>query len=120
VIARVWYGATPAQRRAEYLAYLERTGARECRATPGNRGVEVLHRVVGDRAEFVFISYWDSLEVIKAFAGEDIERARYYPEDRAYLLDLAPTVSHYDVVGGRSFPPSGLPAGVTPRVLGLW
>lgn len=97
LIARIWRGATAAARREEYLAYLERTSVRECRATPGNRGVEVLHRVVGDRAEFVFISYWDSLEAIRTFAGEDITRAHYYPEDRGFLYELAPTVEHFQV-----------------------
>jgi heme-degrading monooxygenase HmoA len=100
LIARVWRGATPAARRDEYLAYVERTGTRDCRATPGNRGVEVLHRVAGDRAEFVFISYWESMEVIKAFAGADVTRARYYPEDRSFLYELTPTVEHYEVTRG--------------------
>ena len=97
MIARVWRGETPAAKHAEYLAYLNRTGAAECRATPGNRGVQILHRVVADRAEFVFISLWDSRDSIRAFAGDDIEQAHYYPEDRRYLLELAPTVAHYEV-----------------------
>jgi len=100
MIARVWTGRTPAARRVDYLAYLQKTGVTECRATPGNQGVEVLHRIVGERgeqAEFVFISYWDSLDAIRGFVGDDIERAHYYPDDRAFLLELAPTVSHYEV-----------------------
>jgi heme-degrading monooxygenase HmoA len=98
LIARVWIGHTPAARREEYLVYLRATGVRDCRATSGNRGVEVLSRIADDRAEFVFISYWNSRQSIEAFAGEDIHRARYYPEDRAFLLELPPTVSHYDVL----------------------
>src|SRR5437660_3227455 len=97
LIARVWTGRTAAARRAEYLAYLERTGVRECRETPGNRGVEILSRIVEGHAGFVFISYWESLAAIKAFAGDDIERARYYPEDRAFLEELAAGVKHYEV-----------------------
>jgi heme-degrading monooxygenase HmoA len=97
LIARVWRGATSAARREEYLAYLEGTGVRECRATPGNRGVEVLSRIADGRAEFVFISYWESNEAIMAFAGTDIEQARYYPEDRSFLDVLSPTVDHYEV-----------------------
>src|SRR2546430_11445405 len=52
LIARIWHGVTDAARAEEYAAYLERTGARECRATPGNRGVYVLRRIKQDRAEF--------------------------------------------------------------------
>src|SRR5256885_16792331 len=71
LIARIWHGVTPASRADEYTAYLERTGVRECKATPGNRGVYVLRRIRQDRAEFTFVSLWDSLEAIRRFAGED-------------------------------------------------
>jgi heme-degrading monooxygenase HmoA len=97
MIARIWRGATEAAQADAYLAYLEKTGVEEIRATPGNSGVRLLRRIVGERAEFVFISFWDSLESIRAFAGPDIERAIYFPEDTAFLLELEPTVAHYEV-----------------------
>jgi heme-degrading monooxygenase HmoA len=97
VIARVWRGAVPAGRADEYGAYLDRTGVRDCRATPGNRGVLVLRHDTADETEFVFISLWASMAVIRGFAGDDVERARYYPEDRDFLLALEPTVRHYEV-----------------------
>ena len=65
MIARVWRGETRAEAGDAYAAYLERTGAAECRGTPGNRGVQVLRRVVGDRAQFVFISFWESWDAIR-------------------------------------------------------
>jgi heme-degrading monooxygenase HmoA len=43
------------------------------------------------------LSYWVSLEAIRAFAGADIAVAKYYPEDRQYLLEFEPTVQHYEV-----------------------
>ena len=98
LIARIWHGVTAAARADEYAAYLEQTGARDCRATPGNRGVYVLRRIKQDRAEFTFISLWDSFDEIRRFAGEDYEKAHYYPEDRDFLLELEPSVEHYDVV----------------------
>src|SRR2546429_275692 len=82
----------------DYAAYLRRTGVTECRATPGNYGVEVLRRTVGDETHFLFISFWDSMDAIRTFAGDDVERAHYYPEDRDYLLELEPTVTHYEVL----------------------
>jgi heme-degrading monooxygenase HmoA len=97
LIARVWHGATEAGRGDEYAAYLERTGVRDCRATPGNRGVYVLRRLQNDRAEFTFISLWESVDAIRRFAGDDYEKAHYYPEDRDFLLELEPFVEHYDV-----------------------
>ena len=98
LIARIWHGVTPAERAEEYTDYLYQTGVRECRATPGNRGVYVLRRIQNDRAEFTFISLWESLDAIRQFAGEDYEKAHYYPEDRDFLLELEPFVEHYDVV----------------------
>jgi len=98
LIARVWHGVTSAAKSEAYTEYLERTGARECRATPGNKGVYVLRRTQGDETEFTFISLWESFEAIRKFAGDDYEKAHYYPEDSEYLLDLEPFVLHYDVV----------------------
>ncbi|MFN2572557.1 MAG: antibiotic biosynthesis monooxygenase [Gemmatimonadales bacterium] len=99
LIARIWRGVTPADRAEEYAAYLAETGARDCRATPGNRGVYVLRRVQQDRAEFTFVSLWESLNAIRRFAGDDYEKARYYPEDREFLIEREPFVEHYDVIG---------------------
>jgi heme-degrading monooxygenase HmoA len=97
MIARLWHGAVLAKDGDAYMRYLEKTGIPESRATPGNRGVYVLRRQDGDAAHFLFVSLWESREAIRAFAGEDIERARYYPEDEAFLLELEPTVTHYEV-----------------------
>ncbi len=97
MIARVWQGSTKESQSYAYAEYLKRTGVKDCRATPGNRGVLVFKRMDSGRAEFVFISLWDSLEVIGAFAGADIQRAVYYPEDPDYLLSMSPEVVHYEV-----------------------
>lgn len=98
MIARVWRGETRAEDADRYLAYLRRTGVADCRATPGNRGVQIQRRVVKDRAEFVFISFWDAMDDIRAFAGDDVHRARYYPEDERMLLAMPPGIDHFDVV----------------------
>src|SRR5229473_8136489 len=79
LVARMWHGVVPTERADAYTAYLRRTGVKDCRATPGNRGVHVLRRTVGGTTHFLFISFWASLDAIRGFAGEDIERARYYP-----------------------------------------
>jgi heme-degrading monooxygenase HmoA len=97
VIARVWRGAVRPERGDAYAAYLDRTGVTECRATPGNQGVWVLRRELPDHTEFVFMSLWESMDAIRRFAGADVERARYYPEDREFLLYLEANVSHYQV-----------------------
>lgn len=98
MIARLWRGVVPAEKADVYLAYLERTGLADYRATPGNRGVQVLRRIEGDAAEFLLVTWWDSWEAIRRFAGAEPEKARYYPEDAAFLRELEPTVRHFEVV----------------------
>ncbi|MCI0486820.1 MAG: antibiotic biosynthesis monooxygenase [Blastocatellia bacterium] len=101
MIARLWHGVTGKEKADEYVDYLNRTGVPDSRATPGNRGMFVLRRIEGERAHFLTLSLWDSMEAIKRFAGEDHERARYYPEDEKYLLELEPGVEHYEISASR-------------------
>jgi heme-degrading monooxygenase HmoA len=98
VVARHWRGWTNAEDADRYIEYLNETGMRDLRGTPGNRGVQVWRRLDGGRAEFVVVSLWQSREAIRAFAGEDIEVARFYPDDERYLVDREETCTHYDVV----------------------
>ena len=98
MIARSWSGATRAEDADVYLEYLHATGIPEYRATPGNRGVLALRRIVGNRAEFLLLTLWESKEAIRRFAGDDIERAVFYPEDERYLIERNDRVEHYDVV----------------------
>lgn len=99
MIARVWRGATRLADAQAYLAYLERTGLAEYRATPGNRGAWVLWRAVGDEAEFNTLSFWENEDAIRAFAGEDISRAVFYPDDDRFLVRRELTVDHYHLAG---------------------
>jgi heme-degrading monooxygenase HmoA len=98
MIVRMWHGVTAAAKSDDYLDYLNETGVPEYRATEGNQGVYVLRRIEGDKAHFMTVSFWESMDVIKRFAGPDPERARYYPEDEQFLLDFEPKVDHYDVL----------------------
>src|SRR5665809_130355 len=65
---------------------MEGTGVREYAETPGNRGVYMLRRAVNGQAAFVMFT-WDSLDAVKAFAGEDYETAVFYPEDDRFLVE---------------------------------
>ena len=98
MIARIWRGWVSTPRAVDYVGYIERTGIAEYRATPGNLGAQMLTRDLGDgRTEVVTLSWWDSLESIHGFAGDDIGRAVFYPEDDEFLVDRETTVSHYEV-----------------------
>jgi antibiotic biosynthesis monooxygenase (ABM) superfamily enzyme len=97
VIARVWRGATRAEHADEYAAYVEQTGLSGARALPGARGTLILHRERDGRAEFETIILFDSLHDVHAFAGDAIDRAVFFPEDDAYLVERDPDVKHYEV-----------------------
>ena len=97
-VARIWQGRTRAGDAERYRAYLYEEGVRKLRATPGNLGVQVFRRSIGDVAEFTTISYWGSRDEIRAYAGEDIEKTHHLPKDAEYLLELPPHVVHLDVL----------------------
>ena len=99
MIARTWHGAVPKERGDAYYNYLLQTGLNDYQKAEGNRGVQVLRRDEEKETHFLLITFWDSLEAIQSFAGEDYRQARYYPEDREYLLEFEP-VFHYQVVPG--------------------
>jgi len=98
MIARTWRGATRAEDAEAYLDYLHRTGFRGYRETPGNLGAFGLRRVADGRAEFVIVSFWDSEDAIRRFAGDDIERAVFFPEDERFLIERDEHVEHFEVV----------------------
>ena len=100
MIARIWRGATASRDAPDYVQYLRQTGVKAYTQTPGNRGAWIFWRKVGARAEFVTVSLWESREAIASFAGPDIDRAVFYPEDDRYLVERDLTVSHYDVESG--------------------
>ena len=97
MIARIWRGAVRREDGAAYAEYMKVTGVRGYARTPGNRGVWMLRRDDEDRAEFVMFTLWESLDAVKAFAGEDYEVAVFYPEDDRFLIERDETATHYHV-----------------------
>src|SRR5437660_10693688 len=98
MIARIWRGAVRAAQADEYYRYLEETGLKEYRQTAGNRGVQVLRRIQGETCEYLLITFWESWEAIRRFAGDQPEKAVCYPRDREFLLALEPNVQHFEVM----------------------
>lgn len=98
MIARIWKGWTRTSDADEYTRYVLQTGMKEYRTTPGNRDAFLLRRRQGERTEFVTLSFWDSLDSVRNFAGDPVERAVFYPEDDRFLVDRETTVAHFDVV----------------------
>ena len=97
-IARIWHGAVPTEKKEPYLQYLKQSSIKDLQSTPGNEGLLVLRRSADESSHFLVMSLWRSWEAIRRFAGSDPEKARYFPQDAAFLLEMEPTVRHYDVL----------------------
>lgn len=100
-VARMWRGEVPLARAEEYQAYLNAEGLAKLRAIPRNLGVQMFRRTVGDREEFVVISYWPNEDAIRAYAGDDVLRVHLLPRDPEFLLDPDTHVRHYRIVQDR-------------------
>ena len=98
MIARMWHGMVPKHKAEQYHQFLLQTGLHDYEQTAGNRGVFLLKKDDHEIAHFYTLTFWDDYESIKLFAGEDLEKARYYPEDKDYLLEFEPLVTHFDVL----------------------
>ncbi len=99
MIARIWHGATDLAHADEYLNRMRSLVIPDYKAIPGNAGAYALRRLEGDRAHFVMLTFWESREAIIKFAGENIEKAKYYDFDKEFLVELEPNVQHYEVFG---------------------
>lgn len=95
----MWHGRVATNKAEAYRTFLNSRAIPDYRSVPGNRSVHILERQDGEITHFVTLTFWDDLNAIRGFAGDDVERARYYPEDTDFLLGFEPTVTHYSVVG---------------------
>lgn len=97
MIARIWHGRTPLAKADAYARFLDTRAMPDYRSVPGNRGAQVLRRDEGEVTHFLTLSYWESEQAIRAFAGAEPLKAKYYPEDADFLLEFEPEVVHYEV-----------------------
>ncbi|NEQ46587.1 MAG: antibiotic biosynthesis monooxygenase [Leptolyngbya sp. SIOISBB] len=97
MIAREWKATCPKEYKKGFIEYLYKTGVKETSETEGFLGAQIFKRELDDEVEITLLTYWKSLECIKAFAGEDIHVAKLYPEDDNYKLKPDTHVNHYEV-----------------------
>lgn len=98
MIARLWKGRVKLEDAEEYRAYQQDVGPSGYERIPGNRGIYVLGRVIGDEYEIAMLTFWDSIDSVRHFAGDPVDRAKYYDRDFDYLIDPPETVDHYEIV----------------------
>ncbi len=97
MIARIWHGKTGAENVEAYTAVLKRLAIPDYQKTQGFIGLTFLKQIQENEGHFTLISFWENYEVIKNFAGEDFEKAKYYPEDQDFLLEFEEKVNHHEV-----------------------
>ncbi len=100
MISRMWSGRTTTENAEKYLAHLKDKVFPELRRIDGHRGASVLRRDLDEQVEFVVLTYWESMEAIREFAGNDAEAAVVDPAARAMLSDFDSTVRHHEVAFG--------------------
>jgi len=100
MISRVWHGWTSRENADAYEELLrsEIFAAIAKRSIQGYRGIHLLRRDVDDGVEFVTIIWFDSLDAVRAFAGEDYEVAVVPPKARQLLSRFDSRSAHYQVI----------------------
>lgn len=94
----MWHGKVPKEKSEAYHTYLLATGLKDYADVVGNNAVFLLKRDESEETHFYTWTFWDDIRAVKKFAGEDYKKARYYPEDKEFLLEFEPFVTHFDVL----------------------
>ena len=93
---RLWYGKVEASKADEYAEFMKERAAPDYSSVDGLQKLLFLRKIEADVAHFLLVTYWDSMESVKKFAGEHPEKAKYYPEDDLFLLEKEETSALYE------------------------
>jgi heme-degrading monooxygenase HmoA len=102
LITRIWRGDTRPENADAYQSFVTRHVFTALTKLEGHCGAYLLRRAEGARVEFLAVTLWESLESVRAFAGDSIETAVIEPEARAVLSSFDDFVRHYDVAYGNA------------------
>jgi heme-degrading monooxygenase HmoA len=100
MIARIWRGRALGANAEAYQRHVTQSVFPALPALAGHRGAWLLRRETAEGTEFLAVTLWDSLAAIRAFAGEDAERAVVEPAAREILADFDDFARHYEVAYG--------------------
>ncbi len=97
MIARLWHGRTRLSDADTYAEFMRERAAPDYGSVEGLERLYFLRRDDGDVAHFLLVTLWDSMESVRQFAGDEPEKAKYYPEDDDFLLEKEETSALYEV-----------------------
>lgn len=98
MIVRLWRGRSAAAEAEAYSEFLRECAYPDYGEADGNRGWMLLRRPLGEFVELMLVSFWDSMDALVKYAEGDPDRPKYYPEDRAALVDPPDRVDHFEIV----------------------
>jgi hypothetical protein len=96
MITRTWHGKTSLENAGRYLQFLLLDGTKEYWQTEGILSVKIWQQKDDNCCHFWTVTEWTTIDAIKRFAGEDYEKAKYYPQDTEVLLEFEEKVNHYE------------------------
>src|SRR5476651_1559273 len=99
MIVRIWHGRVRMENADRYRAFLNARAIPDYGSVPGNEAVYILERQGGEETHFLTLTLWRDELSIRQFAGDQLTKAKYYSEDKDFLLEFEPEVIHYEVVG---------------------
>ena len=97
MIVRMWHGRVDSSKSDEYAEFMKQRAAPDYASVDGLQKLLFLRKNEKDVAHFLLVTYWDSMESVKKFAGEQPEKAKYYPEDDQFLLEKEELSALYEV-----------------------
>lgn len=99
MIERVWLArAADRDKAAAYGDYFRRVVLPELNGVSGYRGAKLVQRDRDGGVEIIVVTFWDSLDAVRGFAGDDVTRANVHPEAAALFTDYDRSARHYDIV----------------------
>lgn len=97
MIVRTWHGCVPLEHAEGFDAHLGLTGVKHAQGVSGNRGAFIKRVTQGDWEHFFLATYWEDIEAVKAFAGNNYHVAVTYPDDEKFSLLSDPYVFQHEV-----------------------
>jgi heme-degrading monooxygenase HmoA len=98
MIARFWRGWATLEQAELYRRHFRDNVQPHIEALSGFGGAWLLEKSENGEVEFLAVTHWQSLESIKAFAGDDISQAKVEPQARAALSRFETAATHYEIV----------------------
>jgi heme-degrading monooxygenase HmoA len=98
MIARHWRGLVKRDRADAYIEHLQSDTLPQLVQLAGFQDAKVLRRDLPQGVEFLVVTIWNSLDAIRAFAGDDVENAVVPPKARDMMIEYDRTARHYEVV----------------------